>query len=113
LRILHIGQFWNVPVSIAPFVGKDVFGNTLMNHYMLNITTSDDRRSYVGMLAKYTWEIEEGPCLYVGDSQSFSIFEVEEPNDGVIQGIYTDYVVSDGFEDNFKFNVFEEGRCNN
>lgn len=64
------------------------------------------------MLSRITWEGEEGPCFYVGDSQSFSIYEVEDPNDGVIQGIYTDYIVSDSFDDSFKFSVFEEDRCN-
>ena len=79
--------------------------------YVVNITTSGIQRSYVGMLHRLTWEIEEGPCLYVGDSQSFSIYEVKEPNDPVIEGIYTDYIVTEGFVDNFRFGLFEENRC--
>jgi hypothetical protein len=102
-----------VPVSITPFTGRNRYGNVLRNYYVVNVTTNGDQRRYVGLLARVTWELEEGPCLYVGSGQASSIHEVEDPNDGVIQGVYTDYIVSDGFEDNFKFSVFENDRCGN
>lgn len=79
---------------------------------MVNITTGANRRSYVGMLAHITWENEEGPCLYVGDSQSFSVYEIETPNDAVIEGVYTDYIVSSGFDDSFEFGIFQADKCN-
>ena len=79
--MLPTGQFWNVPVSLAPFNGRNIFGETLANAYVANVMTRSGLRSYVGMLYRMTWEREEGPCLYVGDSQSFSIYEIEDPND--------------------------------
>ena len=109
--MLPTGQFWNVPVSLAPFNGRNIFGETLTNAYVANVMTRSGLRSYVGMLYRMTWEREEGPCLYVGDSQSFSIYEIEDPNDPVIKGLYTDYIVSEGFVEDFKFGLLEEERC--
>jgi hypothetical protein len=37
--------------------------------------------------------------------------EVEDPNDGVLEDTYADYVVSGGFRDDFKFGLFDEGTC--
>ena len=77
----------------------------------MNITTNSDHRSYVGLLARITWELDEGPCLYVGDGQSSSVYEIDKPNDGVIEGMYTDYIVSGAFDDQFKFSIFEIDKC--
>ena len=80
---------------------------------MLNITTPSEIRSYTGMLSLLTWELEEGPCLYVGDSQSDRIYEIEYPNDRVIEGLYTDYIVSGSFAEDFPFGLFDEEMCSN
>lgn len=108
---LCTGQFWNVPVTITPFTGENVFGQTADDTYVLNITTISQQRLYVGVLGRLTWEVEEGPCLYVGDSQSDSTYEFEDPNDSVIEGLYTDYIVSEGFGDDFKFGLFDVDKC--
>lgn len=62
------------------------------------------------MLDSLMWELEERPCLYVGDSQAFSIYEIDKYNDGVIEGIYTDYIVSGAFDDKFNFSIFASDR---
>ena len=107
------GQFWNIPVSIKPFTGENVFGQRAVDTYIVNITTISQQRLYVGVLGHLTWEVEEGPCLYVGDSQSDSTYEFADPNDRVIEGLYTDYIVSGSFNDDFKFGLFDEEKCEN
>lgn len=108
-----IGQFWNVPVSIGPFTGENIYGDPVENTYILNITTPTDKRSYTGILSLLTWDLEEGPCLYVGDSQSSSIYEISHPNDAVIEGIYSDYKVTDAFMEDFAFGQFDGEMCSN
>lgn len=107
----NAGQFWNIPVGITPFTGKNVYGKTMNNAFTVNLSTRGKDRSYVGFLYHLTWEFHEGPCLYVGDGQSGSIYEIENPNDGVIEGTYMDYIVSEGFVDDFKFGLFDKERC--
>ena len=68
-------------------------------------------RVFSGFLQPVTWEFQRSPCFYVGDQQGGPIYEVEEPNDSVIEGNYEDYRVSGPFETEFTFNRFEEGRC--
>lgn len=92
-------------------MGKDIFGDSMENAYVVNISTSLHDRSYVGVLHCRTWELEEGPCLYVGSRQSGAIYEVEDPNDGVIEGVYTDYIVSEGFLDDFQFGLLDKEQC--
>ena len=50
-------------------------------------------------------------CLYAGNRQGGTIQEVEDPNDSVIEGIYTDYIMNDEFTTDFKFSHFDESIC--
>ena len=69
-------------------------------------------RAYTGWLYDLTWEFEEGPCFYVGNRQAGPIYEVTDPNDGVIENIYSDYKVDSAFsEENYAFGLFSEDRC--
>ena len=68
-------------------------------------------RVFSGLLQDINWEFQEGPCFYVGNQQGGTIYEVEEPNDSVIEGSYEDYRVGSPFETAFTFNRFEESRC--
>ena len=60
-----------------------------------------------------TWEHKEEPCLYVGDSQASPLGGNLKPNDGVLEGDYTDYIVAGAFTEagNFKFGLFDARRC--
>ena len=60
--------------------------------------------------SSYTNTSPSGPCYYVGSTQGGRTTEREE-NDSVIEGHYTDYQVSDLFDDNFVYSQFEEERC--
>ena len=104
------GQFWNVPVGITPYTGLTIDGtpepSTL---YIVNITRGTSTRRFVGHLHKVGWEGRPGPCLYVGNRQAGGIVEIEQPNDGVVEGDYKDYQVSSAFsEENYKFGLFNE-----
>ncbi len=76
-------------------------------------TASGIARSYIGELRKVTWEHREEACLYVGDSQAGPLGNPLMPNDGVLDGDYTDYVVDSAFSERgqFKFGLFQEFRC--
>lgn len=70
-----------------------------------------EARSFLGYLFELTWERERRPCLYAGNRQAGVADVVEEPNDSIIEGSYTDYRVSGPFSTSFVFSQFEESRC--
>ena len=65
------GQFWNVPVRVSPYTGEIEGWNTSEVYYVVNVTRPGTNKvaSFTGFIFDYTWESEEGPCLYVGDSK--------------------------------------------
>ena len=112
------GQFWNNPVSVVPYVAGSGDGplspdQSSDNLYTVTVTTSGISRSYVGQYRTITWEHREEPCLYVGDSQASSLGVNLTPNDGVLEGDYTDYIVDTAFSElgPFKFGLFDESSC--
>jgi len=72
-------------------------------------------RAYTGILHSTTWDFSPVPCLYVGNRQSGPIVEVPNPNDPVIQSLYTDYLVKEPFVEDmeYKFGLFNEEQCVN
>ena len=115
-RLENTGQFWNVPVDIAPFSGTLRDGRPGTDRYVVNITTrggtDTQTRSYTGWLFNLTWLFEPGPCLYVGNRQAGPIYEVRNPNDNVIEETYKEYRVSSAFsEEGYEFGIFMEERC--
>ena len=68
-------------------------------------------RSFVGVLHSRTWELDKRPCLYVGDSQAGPTDEVPTLNDSVIEGDYTDYIITTLFSTDYKYSHFERTRC--
>ena len=49
-------------------------------------------RRFVGIESSVTWELERRPCYFVGSGQAGPLVEVSEPNDSVIEGMYSDYI---------------------
>ena len=74
------GQFWNVPVTIAPYTGLLYNSNPAVGQYIVNITTNSRTRTFTGTIYGTTWDYSDGPCLYVGNSQAGPSAEVENPN---------------------------------
>ena len=70
-------------------------------------------RSFLGTFFTRKWDNSPGPCLYVGNAQGGPSSEVKDPNDSVIEGDYTDYLIPSGemFETEYKFAQFDEERC--
>lgn len=86
----------------------------VQDRYVINIThpdAADGPRLITGVLDDQTWEFEQDPCFYVGNSQGGPIYEVEFPNDAVIEGGYEDYLVSGEFETEYMYSRFDETQC--
>lgn len=68
-------------------------------------------RQFVGRHYDLSWSRDFEDCLYVGNRQGGPIREVDFPNDPVIEGHYTDYIVTGGFQTMFKYSVFNSTYC--
>ena len=72
-------------------------------------------RSFVGIKSDVTWELERRPCYFVGNGQGGKLSKEEiaspDPNDSVIEGYYTDYIVESTFATDYKYSHFDERKC--
>ena len=77
------------------------------------VPESSSPRRFLGEFHTQKWDFSSGPCLYVGNAQGGPSFEVEDPNDSVVEGYYREYIIEGGdlFETEYKYNQFEEERC--
>ena len=113
--LLHAaGQFWNVPIQLAPFSGT--LRNAQVQYpdaYTITVTrTGSPQRVFTGQLDNRIWDRSLEPCLYAGNQQAGVIYEVEEPNDPVIEGNYESYRVPSAFEEtDYRFGRFDESMC--
>ena len=84
----------------------------LEDRYVLSFSHGNSiTRSFTGFLYNLSWEYKFQPCLYVGNKQGGAIYEVEDPNDSVIQGMYTEYIVDTLFQTSFMYGLFDESQC--
>ena len=74
---------------------------------------SSSPRSFLGEFYHLKWDTSREPCLYAGNAQGGPGYEVEDPNDSIIEGDYSDYIIPSGdlFETEFKYVQFDEERC--
>ena len=79
--------------------------------YFITVNYPGQARQFVGFLYPLTWEFEENQCLFVGNGQGGPIDEVDNPNDPVIYGEYTDYKVDSIFGTEFDYDHFQSSRC--
>ena len=102
------GQFWNVPVTVEEFTGE--FGDEQRdNDYIITVRyPGTPPRSFVGIESSVTWERS---CYFVGSWQAGPLVEVSEPNDSVIEGVYSDYIIESLFATSYTYSHFLEGRC--
>ena len=68
-------------------------------------------RSFIDVLHSRTWELDKQPCLYVGDSQVGPPNKVPNLNNSVIEGDYTDYIITTLFSTDYKYSHFERTQC--
>ena len=58
-----------------------------------------------------TWDGTDIPCLYAGSRQGGPVYEVEDPNDPLIEGRYYNYIVDGPFATQYQYSHFEENMC--
>ncbi len=107
------GQFWNVPINIERYLGPLKDGSTRDNTYVLTVNyPNTSPRTFVTFLHSPTWDRRgKEYCLYGGNRQGGGIFEIESPNDPVIQGRYRDYIVEGKFGVEFFYSLFDSSEC--
>lgn len=108
-----IGQFWNIPIGVDKYTGPLETGSSREDAYIVTVNYPDqDPRQFLSMLDTPLWDSKrKGYCLYAGNSQGGDVFELDSPNDSVIEGEYTDYIVSDSFAFEFPYSHFDESEC--
>ena len=109
LFLLYSGQFWNVETNVTKYTKPLRDGNVTGNTYLVELMPKNKPiRSFIGLLHEQTWNFEDFPCIYAGDSQGGPIHEAAdgEPNDSVIEGTIEDYSTA-----NFVYDHFDKRRC--
>ena len=107
---LYTGQFWNIPINVVRY-SQPIDGLVYSDTYTITVNHPGQRRQFVGFLYPLNWEFEKNQCLYAGSVQGDSIDEVDNPNDPVIYGEYTDYKVDSIFGTEFNYDHFQSSRC--
>ena len=86
-------------------------GTVHSDTYKITVNYPGQTRQFVGFLYPLTWEFDERQCLYVRNGQGGPIDELDDPNNPVLQGEYTDYIVDDLFSMDFALAHFDTSRC--
>ena len=106
LSLYFPGQFWNVPVAVSSHNGE-FGGEQRTDDYVITVDHPDSPpRSFVGLRYSLTWGHEGRVCYYVGNPQGGPLREVSDPNDSVIEGVYSDYKVDSLFATDFIYSYF-------
>ena len=112
--VLYSGQFWNVDVEVEEYTGL-FNGKDEDNDYVITVKGPPPQieKSFVGIRSTVTWEFEDRPCLYVGNSQAGPLGETLDPgvNDAVIEGVYEEYEVDSMFSTYYMYKRFNEDLC--
>ena len=116
---LHSGQMWNIPFAIAEYTGDRGFldPNDPAFYMTINNTYPDSstERTFVAVLQDRSWERTRVPCLYAGNRQAGPIGDIPEdevPNESVIEGEYTDYIVTSEYASDCTYcKMFSQDMC--
>ena len=105
------GQFWNIPLTIVPYVGP--YGGRTVGKsdkkYMITIFyPGAPKRTFVADYGDRDW-YNNRHCLYAGDREGGKSGEVSG-YDSVIQGKSSDYIVDGLFSTDFEFSKYN-GKC--
>ena len=97
-----LGQFWNVPLSVAVIEGY--------KFVLVNAEDAENHRRIPAFEYDLTWDQTQRTCYYVGNIQggpeSFA-----DPRKSVIEGVQSDYQMAGLFETAFTFKKFDESAC--
>ena len=88
-------------------------GQLVSDYFVVTVTPPDSApRRFVAEYGPHTWENVETPCLFAGNFQGGSLRELRgSPNDPVIQGFYTDYIVDGLFQPIYAYSRFNSSTC--
>ena len=100
------GQFWHLQFHQEEFTGEFNRGGT--REGTVQITTPSDlgSRSFISLHHPLTWDRREETCYYAGSKQAGATDYIPAPEDTIIEGGYTDYMVDHNFDTEFTFSVF-------
>jgi hypothetical protein len=94
-----VGQFWSRPISIVQYGSNP-------DHYLIAIP-GNTQRQMIGDRHSTTWQRENRQCFYVGDRQGGRGLEIKgAPNEPLIEGVYTDYIMDEPYDTSFTFSQF-------
>ena len=95
---------------MTPYVGNLRDGEQAEGFYIINVTRAGSpTRVFTGFLSPLSWDYSPGPCLNAGNIQGGRVYEIADPNDPVIEGRYSDYIVASAFnETGYIFGKFED-----
>jgi hypothetical protein len=101
-----LGQFWHLQFHQEEFAGEFNRGGT--REGTVQITTPSDlgSRSFISLHHPLTWDRREETCYYAGSKQAGATDYIPAPEDTIIEGGYTDYMVDHNFDTEFTFSVF-------
>lgn len=88
-------------------------GQPAEGYFNVSVSHPDSpTRNFPGFLWPLTWERRSEPCLYAGSNNAGSVQIIDGLEDTIIEGVYSDYIVSDAFDTEFKFSRFSDEFCN-
>ena len=99
----HVGQFWNVPLSVSTTPSGKVFVD-------INSPGASNHRHIPARKYSMTWDHQHKTCYYCGNSQGGPEASRNQ-NESVIEGLYTDYQTGGLFDTQFKFKKFNDNVC--
>ena len=108
------GQFWNIPIDVEMYTGPLSDGSSRDDTYILTVNyPNSPLRRFLAYLHPRTWDKRKDEyCLYAGSTQGGRIFELKSPNDPVIEGRYSEYIVAGPYNTEFVYTHFEVSECN-
>lgn len=83
----------------------------MLGYYNVTVSSADgsSTRSFIAKRGLNTWDGTYEPCLFVGNSQAGPTLETQNYDDSIIEGTYTDYIVSSLFDTNFIYSQWGNG----
>ena len=108
------GQFWNIPIDVTAYDGEvpPQYEAIRDDLYILTVfPPNSEPRSFPAQSFIRTWSNKRYRCFYAGSSQGGSWGLLEDPDDSVIQGSYSNSRVDGIFDTEFEYLEFESDRC--
>lgn len=100
--IFSLAQFWNIPINTILVEGTWYLQIYYPEH--------PKHRQVPAMRYHLRWDHEEMICYYAGNKQGGPELS-HDPNESVIEGVYSEYKTASLFATEFVFSEFDESQC--